>query len=521
MKRLLLLIVFILVAVPAVAAEPLRVYVGEFNAVGVTAKDDTKAALQALLASRLNSDKLLTVSSPAEAELVVGGTYLAIGKQYNLDAFARTAGGQTISRSYVQGEGGQEALFGAVGTLADKLSADLLKKLESGSVPRLAVAAPAPVVVPAPVPVAQPGDLQRVPQGNIIRPVQPAQSSDLQRVPQGDIIRPQAFYRGAPNTGEIKRLDGMYNLLAVGPRDAKGRRLLFMAQNQSVAALWEGESRPFTGFSLKPTQKVVSLDYLDTDGNGTAELYVSVLTSGEVESQVWELKSNKLVKLADKVPYFFRAIALAGGTPKLFVQEQGRGEQQYYGDVYEAVLQGKQIVKKTRFVMPRYGNLYSFNQFKAQNGELLTVVYHENNYLVVYDKEQKELWRSNDAFGGSELYYQIEDLDRMRIYGDKYRWYFMNQRILVTSQQELLVGRNDGFFLLGNARTYKRGAVYSLYWNGAGLEEVWRTKDTQNYMPDFWFDEAESELLLLQLIQREDVVMRVKGATALQIKKVE
>jgi len=516
-KRLLLLLVAVLIAVPALAAGPLRVYVGEFNAVGVAAKDDTKAALQALLASRLNSDKLLTVSSASEAEVVVGGTYLAIGKQYNLDAFARTAGGQTISRSFVQGEGGQEALFGAVGSLADKLSSNLLKKLEAGQIYRQPIAAPAAAPMVMPPPLVRP----RPQSTDIVRTAQPMQSGDLQRVPQGDIIRPQALYRGAPNKGEIKRLDGMYNLLAVGPSDAKGRRLLFMAQNQSVAALWEGELRPFTGFSLKPNQKLVSLDYVDSDGNGTAELYVSVLTSGEVESQVWELKNNKLVKLAEKIPYFFRAIALAGGTPKLYVQEQGRGEQQYYGDVYEARLQGKQIVKKDKFPMPRFGNLYSFNQFKAQNGELLTVVYHENNYLVVYDKEQKELWRSNDAFGGSELYYQVEDLDRVRVHGDKYRWYFMNQRILVTSQQEVLVGKNDGFFLLGNARTYKKGAVYSLYWNGAALEEVWRTKDTQNYMPDFWFDEKKSELLLLQLTQREDTVMRVKGATALQIKKVE
>ena len=516
MKRLLLLVVSVLMAVPALAAGPLRVYVGEFNAVGVAAKDDAKAALQALLASRLNSDKLLTVSSPAEAEVVVGGTYLTIGKQYNLDAFARTAGGQTISRSFVQGEGGQEALFGAVGSLADKLSSDLLKKVEAGQVYRQPIAAPA--AAPIPVPVVQP----RPQSADIVRSAQPVvQSGDLQRVPQGDIIRPQAFYRGAPNTGEIKRLDGMYNLLAVGPSDDKGRRLLFMAQNQFVAAIRQGDSRPMTSFGLKPNQKVVSLDYVDSDGNGTAELFVTIIASGELESQVWELKNNRLVKLAEKLPYFFRAIALAGGTLKLYVQEQGRGEQQYYGDVYEAVLQGKQVVKKARIAMPRYGNLYSFNQFKAHNGELLTVVYHPDNYLVVYDKDQKELWRSNDAFGGSELYYQVEDLDRVRVYGDKYRWYFMNQRILVTSQQELLVGKNDGFFLLGNARTYKKGAVYSLYWSGAALEEVWRTKDTQNYMPDFWFDEKKSELLLLQLTQREDVVMRVKGATALQIKKVE
>lgn len=515
MKRLLMMVVCLALATPVVAEGPLRVYVGEFNAVGVADKDNTKAALQALLASRLNSDRLLTVSSAAEAELLVGGTYLSIGKQYNLDAFARTAGGQTVGRSSVQGEGGQEALFGAVGSLAEKLSADLLKKAEAGSVPRLALAAPAPLAAPVPVAAPQPQN------DTIARPVQPTNAGDLQRAQQGDVIRPLPFYRGAPNSGEIKRLDGMYNLLTVGPRDAKGRRMLFMAQNQSVAALWEGEQRPFTGFGLKANQKVIALDYVDGDNNGTPELYVTIVANGEVESQIWELKNNRLVKLAEKVPYFFRSIALAGGPLKLYVQEQSRDEQQYYGDVYEAVLQGKKIVKKTKISMPRYGNLYSFNQFRHHNGELLTVVYHESNYLVVYNKDHKELWRSNDAFGGSELFYQVEDLDRVRVHGDQYRWYFVNQRIQVTSKQELLVGKNDGFFVLGNARMYKKGAVYSLYWNGAALEEVWRTKDTQNYMPDFWFDEQASQLLVLQLTQREDPIMRTKGATALQIKKVE
>lgn len=510
--RLIIAILMVLMAVPAIAAVPLRVYVGEFNAVGVAAKDDTKVVLQSLLASRLSSDKILAVSSANEAEAVVSGTYIAIGKQFNIDAVVKTAAGQTVTRTFVQGEGGQEALFSVSGQLADKLSTEMLKKVEAGAIPRLAQA----VALPASVVAAT-----RPVNSEIIRSSAVSQSGDLQRVQQGDIIKPQAFYRGAPKQGEIKRLDGMYNLMAVGPVDASGKRLLFMAQNQSVALLREGDGRPITGFGLKANQKIVGIDYVDADASGKPELYVTMLTGGELESQIWELQNNKLVKLAEKIPYFFRAIAVAGGPVKLYAQEQGRGEEQYYGDVYEVVRQGKKIVKKTKIPMPRYGNVYSFNQFKHESGELLTVVFSDNNYLIVYDKDQKEMWRSNDAFGGSELFYQVEDLDRFRIYGDKYRWLFMNQRILVTSKQEVLVGKNDGFFVIGNARMYKRGAVYSLYWNGAALEEVWRTKDTQNYMPDFWFDEEKSELLLLQLTQREDVLTRAKGATALQIKKVE
>jgi len=508
MKRLIMTILLLLVAMPVFAAAPLRVYVGEFNAVGLQAKDDTKVVLQSLLASRLSGDKLLAVSSATESDVVVTGTYIAIGKQYNIDAIAKTAAGQTVARTFVQGEGGQDALFGATGKLAEKLTTDLLKQQEVGAIPR---GRQLPAVLPV-----------RPSSSDIVRTTAaPVTAGDLQHAAQGDVIRPQAFYRGAPNKGDIKRLDGMFNLLAMGGTDTDGKRLLFMAQDRSVQLIREGESRPITGFGLDVNSKVLSLDYIDADAGGQPFLYVTVVKRGEVASQVWQLKNNKLVKVADDLPYFFRAIALAGGPMKLYAQEQGRKADRYYGDVYEVALQGKKIVRRSKIPMPRYGNVYSFNQFKHPSGELLTVVYHEENYLIVYDKEQKELWRSNDAFGGSELFYKVEDDAMVSTTTDKYRWFFMNQRILVTKQQEILVGKNDGFWVLGNARMYKRGAVYSLYWNGAALEEVWRTKDTQNYMPDFAFDEAKSELLLLQLTQREDVLMRSKGASALQVKKVE
>lgn len=507
MRQLVIAILMLLMAVPAFAAASLRVYVGEFNAVGVQAKDDTKVVLQSLLASRLSGDKLLAVSTAAESDLMITGTYIAIGKQYNIDAVAKTAAGQTVARTFVQGEGGQDALFAAISKLAEKLTTDLLKQQEAGAIPR---AAQLPVALPV-----------RPANSDIVRSSIPVAQSDLQRVQQGDIIKPQTFYRGAPNKGEVKRLDGMFNLLTMAGTGTDGKRLLFMAQDRTVQLIREGDSRPIAGFGLGVNDKILSIDYIDPAGSGKPDLYVTVVRGDEVASQIWELKNKKLVKVADNIPYFFRAIALAGGPLKLYAQEQGRKADRYYGDVYEVVRQGKKIIRKVKISMPRYGNVYSFNQFKHPSGELLTVVYHEENYLIVYDKDQKELWRSNDAFGGSELFYKVEDDAMVNPTTDKYRWFFMNQRILVTSKQEILVGKNDGFFVIGNARMYKKGAVYSLYWNGAGLEEVWRTKDTQNYMPDFAFDESRSELLLLQLTQREDVLMRTKGASALQIKKVE
>jgi hypothetical protein len=187
--------------------------------------------------------------------------------------------------------------------------------------------------------------------------------------------------------------------------------------------------------------------------------------------------------------------------------------------VFEASRSGNSISLKNPVKMPRFGTIYTFNQFRDAAGELFTMAINNDNYLIVYDRELKELWRSNDKFGGSELYFQKDDLSNSRTTGDNFRWVFLNQRIQVTAQGEVLIGKNDGFWVLGNARSYKKGAVYSLYWNGSSLEEKWRTRETQNYMPDYFLDETRGELFILQVVQRGSLSSR--GASSLAIKKLK
>jgi len=103
MKKLVLILVsltFMLFSISALAA-PLRVFVGDMNAVGVPNRDELKLTLQTLLASRLNSDSITAVGSAAEAEAVVNGTYVVIGKIFSLDAMAKSTGGKTLTRAFV------------------------------------------------------------------------------------------------------------------------------------------------------------------------------------------------------------------------------------------------------------------------------------------------------------------------------------------------------------------------------------------------------------------------------------
>ena len=491
---LIITLFLISTSLPATAAQ-IRVFVGEMNAVGAQSKDEMKLTVQTLLASRLNGETILAVGTAAEADVLVTGTYVAIGKVFSVDAIAKTSGGRTLTRTFVQGES-QDELMPAVGKLAEKLSAELARLYQTGT-------ASSPIKTALPPP----------PASDIIK----ADQQQVRTAPVSDFIKPKDEQRG---TGGwlSKRLNGAANLIAIGKIMNDSSREVFLAENTRLAYYRQGADMKLVseiGFSA--AEKIVSLDTVET-GAGELDIYVTMIRAGEPSSQVWQVKGDNLVRVAEKIPYFFRSISLAGGAKKLYAQAMGRDED-YYGDVFEASRSGSKVTLKNPLKMPRFGNIYSFNQFRDSEGKTMTVAFTPDGYLAVYDQAKKELWRSNDKFGGSELYFEKEDQANARISSDKYRWIFMNQRIQVTAKGDILVGKNDGFWVLGNARSYKKGAVFCMAWNGSSLEEKWRTKDTQNYMPDYFYDDSRNELLLLQTVQRTG--MTTRGASSLAIKKVE
>lgn len=498
---LLTALLLLLCSLSAHAAQ-VRVFVADMNAVGVQNRDEMKVTLQTLLASRITGEKFIAVGSAAEADAVVSGTYVVIGKVYSIDALAKSAAtGRTLARAFVQGEG-QEDLIPAVGKLADKLAAELDKVVAAGQ-----LAATVPVLqAPARPAVA-------APKSDIIR-----SESQVKPAPASDFIKNAATEKAGGNGWQSKRLNIAANLMALGRILPNGEREIFMAEDRRFVYYRQGADMKFmSDVEFRPSEKIVSIDTIETAG-GDVDVYVSIVRSYELSSQVWQVKGDRLVQVAEDLPYFFRSFSLAGGAKKLYAQSMGR-DADFYGAVYEVTRTGSKVSLQNPIKLPRFGDLYSFNQFRDQEGNLMTVIINPDNYLVVFDKDLNELWRSNDKFGGSELFFQKDDADP-KVTGDKFRSIFMNQKIQVTSKNELLVGKNDGFWVLGDARSYKKGAVYSMAWNGSSLEEKWHTRDTQSYMPDYCYDEARNELMQLQLVQRPGM-LGSRGASALTIKKVE
>lgn len=485
MKLKILLLCMVLLTISAVAtvhAAPRKVYVAGVTAAGVANRDEMQLALQTLLTSRLSGDLLMTVGSVAEAEIVVTASYIVMGKNFSLDGSA-VSGGKVIARAFVQGNNADD-LIPSVGKLAEQISAELAKF--------------------SPMPTSQ-----------VTTPVVTAEKSKKEPVAE-EIVTIVEKTQGSRTSWSSQPLAAAMNLITAGAARADGSRDVFVADNRRLYYYRKnGKVTLIAEKELGASDKIISLDALDAE-KGSLELYLTVVRNEKLVSQIVQVKGDSFRLIADGLPYLFRVIKLPGLPGKLYAQKVA-GERTFVGKVFEAERKDADIVLKEPLSLPIMASINTFNQFADAQKNLYTVVISPDNKLVVFDREHREVWRSGETYGGSELFVEnwdinnSGDLDMNRLY--------LNQRIHVAENGTVLVGKNEMFWLLGKKGNYKNGSVYGLAWNGDHLAGKWHTRISESYMPDFFFDEKRNELLQLEIVGRPHILSR--GSTILTIRKIE
>lgn len=457
MKRSLVatLILLGLLVVPlAASAETIRAYIADFS-VSPAESGDLKATLKRLITSRLSGDGVTTVDSPVEADVVISGSYTTLGKMFSLDALAKNASGKQLAAAYEQGES-VDALLPALGKLSAKLKAELVKASQSAQ--------------PAPAPVA----------------------STVVKTPRPEIVRAEQSHGWTS-----QRISGAKSALA-----SWGTSELLLAEDGALHLYRRGEKLTLLAQAPLPAgQRVLGADAIEPDREGKVLVFVTALERETPASRVYLVQNDTLKLVAQDLPYMFRSLSTYGGPKKLYAQQMGRSED-YYGDVFEASLVDGAVKTANPIKMPRFANIFNFNLFRDQSGKSYLTTFSDSGYLVVYDDSGQEIWRSSDKFGGTETYFQRRDSENERSTGTPFRTRFIDQRITVTDKGEVIVPQNAGFFVLGNARSYSKYSMVSFAWNGASLEELWRTKQSQNYLPDYAYHPGTREFVLLEVTQK-------------------
>jgi hypothetical protein len=466
-----------------------KAYVSEFTVSGAPNKDELKTVLQTLLTSRLNNDTVTTVESQEKADYTVNGSYVGFGKVFSVDAAVKGRSGDIVARAFVQGEG-QEELIPAMGKLGKMLADNIAKTIPSASAPQSSISTPK--VSP-----------------DIVR-------KDV--VAPADIVAPPAIERQARSALVSQRIKGMMSCFAIGRILANSEREYFVAGNNTLQYYRKGkEMRLVAEETLDINDKILSIDTADLNNDGTPEIYVTVMNNNALVSQVWLPTDNGLKKVADRLPYFLRGINLDGKDKKIYAQQMNIDDD-FYGDVHEFVKSGESYELKSPLKLPKQAYLYNFNRFIDAKGKVCYVLFNKDGYLLVFSQEGEELWRSSDKFGGTELYYQRSDRSSKSGWTDS-RYVFLDQRIFITKGGDIIVPQNSGFWVVGNSRSYSKSSLFSFAWNGASLDEKWHTRQSQNYLADYAYNEDTNELFLMEVVKKEGLFD--KGASAVSSIKVE
>lgn len=487
----LILISIVFISTPATdaLAAAQKIQVAEFTITGAENAGDLKTVLKNLLSSRIASDDIIAADSADGAVAKITGSYTSFGKTFSIDASVTSADGEILGQRYVQGEGPND-LIPALGKLAEQLRPLLpIKRLATPVTPP---AIPTPVI-----PVSATGGA-----------ASKAAEEPGQVVPVAQKVQQQT------------RIEGTLIAIAPGRTLPGSEREFVVADARSVYLYRQADSlRKIAGYALRAEGKILAIDTADVDNDGILELYVTVVDREELVSVALAVTEKGFTPIADKLPFFFRAVALYGQKKVLIAQYAGRGSEDFYGDVRQVVKKDAVFSLGETIRLPKHADIFSFNFFSDKEGKRRTVYIDRDRVLHVTDDAGIELWKGADHVGGSETYFLRDEQQIQNISIDRYRWRFLEQRIVVSPEGDIIVPQNSGPLSIGNQRSYSKNSVTALAWNGASLEERWHTAESPNYLADYYIDNERKELVMLVQTQKEGVFS--KGTSVIVTKKIK
>lgn len=477
MKRpgqiIVLLLLSILGAFPCHAAT-VKAYINRFTVSVGENREELKGSMQVLLMSRLNSEEIQATDRPADADILIDPSYIAFGTVFSLDALIKTASGQFVDRVFVQGDT-QNELIPSVVEMAKRLRYSILKwHPELASKARSEIPLPVAAVKAPLVPVRK--ELRKESKA----PLTPK----TEKVPEKPWVS--------------QRLPERYSFIAFGPDRGGGGVEVFAATERSLSLYLKGESLQFISeIQFEVDEKVVGVDVADLDGNGRPEVYVSILKLGLPASQVFETENRTLRKIKDNIPYLLRGMVLDGREKRIYAQRLDANAD-FIGDIYQLVKGGDEYSVKNPVQLPLFGNLYNSGRFADAKGKPLFVVAHPDGYLLVYSKDKKQLWKSREKFGGSEIALCKAERIDPAAQASRPCSNYLPQRIQVTAAGEVIVSRNTGVYFENERRGFSRSSLVKLFWDGASLQEKWRSAQSQGYLADFSHDNKTGRVFLLE-----------------------
>ncbi len=296
-----------------------------------------------------------------------------------------------------------------------------------------------------------------------------------------------------------------------------------------------------TGNELKLLEKIkgqsydtyIAVDIADINRNSTPEIIVTAMNDTFLKSFVLEFKNGKYETIASNLRLFLRVLDTPSGIPLLLGQEHGFNKP-FDSPIYEITWKDGAYATDQKMQIPLGLSVYGLNidNLGTGGGEKIFAL-DEMDYLYILDKtttslgalasygftSDKLIWRSDDVYGGSNIY--IENLDKNNPDDPKAKSAYVNLRILTADtnkdgKKEIIIVKNLSPVgrLFKHYKIFTASEIYNLEWDGLGMAENWRTKKINGYVADYAIKDVDNDgqqEMVLALVMSVGVSLREKS----------
>jgi TolB-like protein len=305
-----------------------------------------------------------------------------------------------------------------------------------------------------------------------------------------------AFKKSQTFNFEIKGLD-------IGDVDGdKKNEVVVMDKNSLYVFKYDGDKlNLFRKIEQGFEHNFLTLDVVDLNRNGYAEIIVTSMVDDDLRSFILEYEEGKFKKITEKAGWYFRVLDHPKEGPTLMGQQRG-SEGLYVGPIYKFVWKKKSFEKGPKMPFPKETKIFGVTvaDIRGNGKPEILLLDGEPSPLRIVSQDGKELGKSSGSYGGSLTYY---DTFKKKVDGyrpqDSPPWrVYIPPRILVKDLNrdgfnEVIINKNNlsGFF--ERARGIESGEIDCLIWEQDNFVPQWKTREIKGYISDYQLKDVDND----------------------------
>lgn len=303
-------------------------------------------------------------------------------------------------------------------------------------------------------------------------------------------LNPNFRYAGPSDTPGVWRSQSLPMVsagIAIADVDADGQNEVVVLGRASVEVFKYKDRQllPVTKFETAPNLKLLNVSCLDINGDGKAEIIVSVSYFKEPRSFILGMDSGRLHELYRDIKLYLNVAAVPPEFSRQLVGSKGEQKDLFVRGVYSVIFSGGVPALSSRLPLPNKANPFNFAYLPEKSGYKV-LLNDDKDHIVVFTAKGERVAATEEQFCGSAIGLEHDDLMApMTKPSADYLWnyYYIPLPMIVANlnkdnRYEVLVSKNIStaaqFF--ETFRTFSQGEIHSLYWDGVGMNLLWKTR---------------------------------------------